>query len=207
MLPPPPPCRGRGICFARCCSNCRSACQLGVTCGDDDDDCGGSVCGGGGTCDDCVQDGALAIASRISCDSCPHTIIPKSSDGCWGSSTPAADIAAAVPRQHVHYAGAEAGGVAHALHPHAAARVGGSPHRVTPAGAFMNAAGDDCVVGEAVVPTQPRACSTRTAPAVSAAMPPRSSTSTSNPRVNPRPALTPSPRNRLGVGTQPPNTT
>jgi hypothetical protein len=23
----------------------------------------------------------LAIASRISCDSCPHTIIPKSSDG------------------------------------------------------------------------------------------------------------------------------
>ena len=60
-------------------------------------------------------------------------------------------------------------------------------------------------VGEAVVPTQPRACSTRTAPAVSAAMPPRSSTSTSTPRVNPRPALTPSPRNRVGVGTQPPN--
>ena len=79
--------------------------SLGVTCGDDDDDCGGSG-GGGGECDDCVQDGALAIASRISCDSRPHTIIPKSSDGCWGSSTPAADIAAAVPRQHVHYAGA-----------------------------------------------------------------------------------------------------
>ena len=39
------------------------------------------------------------------------------------------------------------------LRPHAAARVGGSPHRVTPAGAFMNAADDDCVVGEAVVPT------------------------------------------------------
>ena len=91
------------------------------------------------------------------------------------------------------------------LRPHAAARVGGSPHRVTPAGAFMNAAGDDCVVGEAVVPTQPRACSTRTAPAVSAAMPPRSSTST--PRVNPCPALTPSHRNRLDVGTQPPYTT
>ena len=85
------------MCFARCCGNCRSTCQLGVTCGDDDDDCGGSGGGGGGACDDCVQDGALAIASRISCDSCPHTIIPKSSDGCWGSSTPAADIVAAVP--------------------------------------------------------------------------------------------------------------
>ncbi len=101
-------------------------------------------------------------------------------------------------RQHVHYAGAGAGGVAQALHPHAAVRDGihVSPHRVTPGDAFMNAACDDCVVGEAVVPTQPRACSTRTAPAVSAAMPPRSST----PRVNPRPALTPSPRNRVVVG-------